>query len=271
MTGLDLTSGIPAVGLAPLIGLLLQFLFAMLRIGAFLIASPLFGSRFVPLPIRIVFSVALAVAVMSVAQVPPVEELTNSIAVAIALTEIAIGLSAGLVLTILFGAAALAGDRIASTAGLGFAAQMDPNAGGQTPVVSQIFTLFLLAIFLSLDGHLLVLRLVIDSYATLPIGGAIQSGAMLTAGLEAATQMFTFGMILMLPVVTVLLIVNVVIGVITRSAPQMNIFSFGFPLTMMTAIALLYLGAPALADGFETLTTAMVDAVATLLKGLANG
>lgn len=271
MFNFDSAAGIPGIELTDLTGLMLQFLFGMLRIGAFLLASPMFGSRFVPLQVRIVVSVLMAVSVFTTVEMPPVELLSQPTTLTAAFVEMIIGLGGGLLLTILFGAAAIAGDRIASTSGLGFAAQMDPMAGGQTPVVSQIFGLFLLAVFLSADGHLVAIRIMIESYQILPIGSGVDMTQLVENGLRAASQMFIMGVSIMIPVVAVLLIVNIVIGVITRSAPQMNIFSFGFPLTMLTAISLLFLGAPTLAVALQGVVEVSLDALGAMIKAVANG
>lgn len=267
----DSSAGVPGIELAEISGLMLQFLFGMLRIGAFLLASPMFGSRFVPLQVRIVASVLLAVAVFTTVELPPAELLAQPTAITAAFVEMIIGLGGGLLLTILFGASAIAGDRIASTAGLGFAAQMDPVAGGQSPVVSTIFSLFLVAVFLSADGHLVAIRIMIESYEVLPIGSGVDMTQLVDNGLRAASQMFVMAVRLMLPVVSVLLIVNIVIGVITRSAPQMNIFSFGFPLTMLTAMTLLFLGAPTLAVALQGVVDVSLEALGAMIRAVSNG
>lgn len=264
-------SALPGMELSALIGLLLQFLFGMLRIGAFLIAAPLFGGAFVPLPVRIVAAVVLTLPVMARVELPAPETLATLGAVPMVVTELVIRLSAGLLLTVLFGAAAIAGDRIATTAGLGFASQIDPTSGGQTPVVSQIFALFLLAVFLAEDGHLVALRILLDSYTAAPAGTPLALGVLAAAGLSAAGRMFLLGMQLMLPAVSVLLLVNVVVGVLTRSAPQLNIFSFGFPVTLMAAIVLLLTGAPTLGVALSDLGLSANEALAAMLGALTDG
>jgi hypothetical protein len=118
-------------------------------------------------------------------ELPSPADLAGLQAVPLILTELAIGLVAGLVLTILFGAASLAGDRIAATAGLGFAAQYDASAGGQTPVVAQLFGLFLLMVFYSVDGHLAVIRIVLESYVAVPPGAEIDLPRLVQAGIMA--------------------------------------------------------------------------------------
>jgi flagellar biosynthetic protein FliR len=240
-------------------------------------ASPAFGGRFVPAQVRIVATAILALPVMAGGvDLPAPADLAGLQAVPLVLTELAIGLVAGLVLTILFGAASLAGDRIAATAGLGFAAQYDASAGGQTPVVAQLFGLFLIMVFFSVDGHLAVIRIVLESYVAMPPGGEIDLPLMVQAGLIAGTRMFALGMAMMLPVVAVLLLLNMAVGVLTRSAPTLNIFSFGFPVTMTVTLVLLYLTTPGMATALEEVVfegVGMLEALllAPMVPGGGNG
>ncbi|MEZ5753686.1 MAG: flagellar biosynthetic protein FliR [Paracoccaceae bacterium] len=263
---------LPGMGLTAIVEWLAVYLFAMLRIGAFLLASPAFGGRFVPLQVRIVATAVLALPVMAGGvALPGPAELAGLQAVPLVLRELAVGLVGGLVLTILFGAATLAGDRIAATAGLGFAAQYDPSAGGQTPVVAQIFGLFLTMVFFSVNGHLAVIRIVLESYVMLPPGGEIDLPRLVQAGLIAGGRMFVLGSAMMLPVVAALLLLNVVVGVLTRSAPTLNIFSFGFPVTMTVTLILLYLTAPGMATALEDVVFEGVGMLEALLLGGGNG
>ena len=259
-------TGLPGLELSQLIGLALQFLFAMLRIGAFVLSAPLFAARFISLPVRIIISVCLTVALMGNIDIPEPAALATSSAVPWAIREMAIGLSAGMLLQILFASAVMAGDRIANTAGLGLAAQVDPSTGAQSPVIGQFFLLFLLAIFVTEDGHLAALRLILESYVALPIGGHIDGGALSLSGTGAAGVMFLDAAKLMMPVVSVLLILNIVIGVITRSAPQLNIFAFGFPLTMTATLLLLFLTVTSLAPVLSSLVEQALSLVARMLS-----
>jgi flagellar biosynthesis protein FliR len=262
---------IPAIGLNVVFDLLAQYMVAMLRLGAFMIASPVFGGRFIPLPIRILATAVIALPVMANAPLPDPSTIADLRFIAVIMAELTIGIAAGLVLSILFGAASVAGDRIASTAGLGFAAQFDPAAGGQTPVVSQIFGLFLLSCFIGTEGHLTAIRLILDSYTTLPIGSSLNPTVLISAGLHAGGQMFIIASTMMLPVVSVLLILNIVIGVLTRAAPQLNVFSFGFPVTMTATMLLIYLFAPGLISSFEDLIDISLRTLAELMEALTDG
>ncbi|MGR3546733.1 MAG: flagellar biosynthetic protein FliR [Roseovarius sp.] len=264
-------TGLPGVELTQLTGLALQFLFAMLRIGAFVLSAPLFAARFISLPVRIIISVCLTVPLMGQVPIPEPDALSSLSSVVIAFREMAIGLSAGMVLQILFAAAVMAGDRIANTAGLGLAAQVDPTSGSQSPVIGQFFMLFLLAIFVTEDGHLAAIRLILDSYRLIPIGTPIASAVLLDAGLSAAPMMFANAAQLMMPVVSVLLLLNLVIGVITRSAPSLNLFAFGFPLTMTATLLLLFLTVTSLGPALSERVAQALQHLMQMLNGLPNG
>ena len=266
-------------GVGPLPGVNLQFVMellaglflASLRIGAFLIASPFFGGSSVPLQVRIIMAVLLGVAVVTTVEVPDWQAFAGLNGLQVILTELAIGISSGLILTIWFSAALLAGEKIASSAGLGFAAQVDPDSGGQTPVVSKTFSLFLTVIFLSWNGHLLVLRAVADSYTYLPVGAMPAFPVLIQSGIAAAGSMFFAATIIMLPLTAFLMAINLVIGVITRSAPQLNLFSFGFPISMIGIFVLLYLWVDVLGGAMDDLSHAAAENIQLVLGTMING
>lgn len=264
-------SVLPGLGMTELTGWVTAFFFLSLRLGAFILASPSFGGRFVPLPVRIVATMVITLSLVGQVEVPQASALADLSAVPFIMNELMLGLSAGLVITIMFSAASLAGDRIANTAGLGFAAQFDPTSGGQTPVLAQIFSLFLLMIFIGTDSHLTAFRILLDSYETVPPGTLIAPERYVWAGIQAGGDLFVIGMKIMLPVIAALLLLNMTIGVITRSAPQLNIFSFGFPLTMTATFILLYLTVPGAGRALEDLVNASIDLIVAMFKGIANG
>ncbi|MEM1150678.1 MAG: flagellar biosynthetic protein FliR [Pseudomonadota bacterium] len=265
------SSAIPGLELGDVMQFLLIFFFSMLRIGAFVVSAPLFSATFIPLLVRIIIAVCLTVPLISAIPIPGPDALASAPGVAWALRELAIGLAAGLLLQILFAVAVIAGDRIANTAGLGLAAQVDPNTGAQSPVIGQFFTLFLIAIFLSLDGHLAAIGLILESYRLIPIAAPLSTGALVAAGTGAASAMFLGAAQVMMPVVAILLILNFIIGVITRSAPQLNIFAFGFPLTMSATLVLLFLTTTGLGYAFSGLTDEALARLAAMLREASGG
>jgi flagellar biosynthetic protein FliR len=262
---------LPGVNLQFVMDLLAGLFLASLRIGAFLISSPFFGGSSVPLQVRIIMAVLLGVAVMTTVEVPDWQAFAGLNGLQVILTELAIGISSGLILTIWFSAVLLAGEKIASSAGLGFAAQIDPDSGGQTPVVSKTFSLFLTVIFLSWNGHLLVLRAVADSYTYLPVGAMPAFPVLIQSGIAAAGSMFLAATIIMLPLTAFLMAINLVIGVITRSAPQLNLFSFGFPISMIGIFVLLYLWVDVLGGAMDDLSHAAAENIQLVLGAMING
>ena len=262
---------LPGLNLQDLTLFFVLILIASLRVGAFLIAAPFFGSRMVPLQIRIVFSFCLGFWILDVASFPDQSVLMSAKLIPIIFQEIIIGVSAGMVVTIAFASVSLAGEKIAATSGLAFASQVDPTGGGQSPVISSFLTLFMIVIFFAINGHLVIFGLIYESFEIIPIGEFEDYSRIPVMGLASAELMLKTSALLMLPIVSILFLVNVSIGFITKSAPQLNLFSFGFPMTILGAFFILYFSVDALAFGFQDLARATLKLVSNLLLGEANG
>jgi flagellar biosynthetic protein FliR len=265
------SGALPGMGLQFVMEALATLFLASLRIGAFLLASPFFGGTSVPVQARIVMAMLLGVAVVSNITVPAWQSFDSMMGFQVIVTELAIGIGAGLILTIWFSAALLAGEKIAASAGLGFAAQIDPDSGGQTPVVSKIFSIFLTVLFLSWNGHLVVLRVMIDTYEFLPIGTVPNFAALIQGGITAFGSMFFAAAIIMLPITGFLVAINLAVGVISRSTPQMNLFAVGFPISMIVIFILLFLWVEALGGSLNSLSQMAVENMQNVLGALANG
>ena len=274
MIELDLLKDVnafPGLNLNNIVTVLPLFFLATVRVGSFVISSPLFGMRGVPTPIRVVISFILGLAVVSFTGLPSEDLLSSLNFIFIVLVEIAVGLTAGLIVTIWFSSVALAGEKMATSAGLGYAAQIDPQAGGQTPVVSVILNLFLIVLFVSLDGHLLMLRVFFESFSILPIGSMPPPMVLIGAGIKAAGSMFVAASLIMLPVVGIILMINVSAGIMTRSAPQLNLFSFVFPVTILGAFIILYFSTGTMALAFSDLIFSSIEALEDLMLGISDG
>jgi flagellar biosynthetic protein FliR len=271
LTNLNEVGALPGLSMQFVVQTLATVFLASLRIGAFLIASPFFGGSSVPIQVRIIMAVLLGVSVASNVSVPTWQSFDAMTGVQVVLTELMIGIGSGLILTIWFSAALLAGEKIAASAGLGFAAQMDPDSGGQTPVVSKIFSLFLTVLFLSWNGHILVLQAILDTYQFMPVGNVPNLKALITGGLSAAGSMFAAATIIMLPVTGFLVAINLAVGVISRSSPQMNLFAVGFPISMIVVFVLLYMWVDVLGYSLTDLSQSGVDSVRLVLGKMING
>lgn len=264
-------TNIPGIDLNLLMNFLLDFFLVSLRLGALLVSSPIFGARSVPVRVRVLLTFVISAAYYGSVSVPNFENLPFLALIRVMGVEVAIGLTGGIVLSILFASVALAGEKIAASGGLGFAAQVDPNSGGQTPVVSQFLTLFLLTMFLSADGHLRIIEGLRQSFDIIPMGQPVSLRAMSQFVIDIGGEMFYLGALLMLPVVSILLLVNVTIGVVTRSAPALNFFSFGFPLTMMALFIVMYIYTKPLGFAIEDLSYYTIEVFERLFLELRDG
>ena len=262
---------LPGLNLQDLTLFFILILIASLRVGAFLIAAPFFGSKMVPLQIRIVFSFCLGFWILDVASFPDRSVLMSAMLIPIIIQEVVIGVSAGMVVSIAFSSAALAGEKIAATSGLAFASQVDPVGGGQSPVISSFLSLFMVVIFFSINGHLVVFALIYDSFDVIPIGKFEDYSRLPAIGLASAELMLKAAAMLMLPIVSIMLLINVAVGFITKSAPTLNLFSFGFPMTILGALFILYFSVDALAFGFRDLAKDTLKLLGNLLLGDPNG
>ena len=264
-------TNIPGIDLNLLMNFLLDFFLVSLRLGALLVSSPIFGARSVPVRVRVLLTFVISAAYYGSVSVPNFENLPFLALIRVMGVEVAIGLTGGIVLSILFASVALAGEKIAASGGLGFAAQVDPNSGGQTPVVSQFLTLFLLTMFLSANGHLRLIEGLRQSFDIIPMGQPVSLMAMSQFVIDIGGEMFYLGALLMLPVVSILLLVNVTIGVVTRSAPALNFFSFGFPLTMMALFIVMYVYTKPLGFAIEDLSYYTIEVFERLFLELRDG
>ena len=159
----------------------------------------------------------------------------------------------------------MSGEKIASTAGLSMANMVDPQSGGQTLVISTVLSLFLISIFLSLDGHLFVIKMIIESYSYLPIGESLNFREVSNAGIFAFGRMLYLGSLIMLPVVGGMLLINLAGGIITRSAPTLNLFSFIFPITLIGVFIFLYLALGTIANAFSDLVGISINLIDNVL------
>jgi flagellar biosynthetic protein FliR len=225
----------------------------------------------VPLPVRIVFSFGIGVWVLTNIKLPPLEILVGIDLLPIILQEVFIGLSCGMVLSICFGTVILAGEKIAATSGLAFASQVDPSSGAQSPVISQIFSLFLLVLFFSLNGHLVIFEMIFLSYESMPIGGMVEYKKIIENSLSSTNFIFKTAVVIVLPIVSILFFMNIGIGFITKSAPQLNLFSFGFPMTILGTFFALYFSVDALQFVFAELIDEAIGIVKGVLGDLGDG
>ena len=262
---------LPGIDLFNLYQYLVIFFIASLRISSFLISAPFFSLGGIPLQVRIIVGISLTAFLFPVIKVPDIQAIPGFNLFIIILSEIGIGLSVGLILTIIFSAAAVAGEKIASTAGLSMSSMIDPQSGGQTLVLSTVLMLFLISCFLSLDGHLFIIKMLLESYVYLPIGLSVNFLQASNIAIDTFGDMLYLAALISLPVVGGLLLIQASIGVITRSAPSLNLFSFGFPIALIAIFVFLYAGVGPISDAFSDLTGTAINLIEDVLQSYQKG
>lgn len=221
-----------------------MYLWPFLRISAMMLAAPVFSAASVTVRVRIIMAVMIAALLAPMLPAMPGTDPFSALGLVLSLREIAIGLVMGFVMQLVFGAVVVAGQAVSMSMGLGFAMSIDPQNGVSVPVVSQFYVILATLLFLVVDGHLLLIAAVAESFTVLPIGSAAPPGGMFMAVVALGGELFASALLLALPTMTAILMINVAFGVITRAAPQLNIFAVGFPVTIVAGFVFMLLALP---------------------------
>ncbi len=213
------------------------------------------------------FSLAITLVVAPLIKIPPGLEIFSYDGLMVTIQQLMIGLMSGFVLQITFAAVVFGGQAVASGMGLGFASMVDPQDGQQVPVIAQFYVVICTLLFLVMNAHLLIIEMLVDSFKTIPIGLDGFDKADLWMLLEWSRQLFSVGLLLSLPMIASLLFVNISFGVATRAAPQLQIFSVGFPVTIALGLFLMWMTLPdVVAFISEDMLTDAYEFIGQLLK-----
>lgn len=230
-------------------GQLLIWMVAMLRPGAAFLAAPMFGANAVPVQLRLVL--ALAVGIPSAAMVNmtlPAAGIISLPGFFMIVSEVAAGLAMGFVIQIAFAAALVAGEAISNAMGLGFASMADPASGQSSPAVGQFLSMLTMFLFLAADGHLALIATIAESYRALPPGEAWLSFSAIGGIVKFGSLAFSAGLSIALPVGFALVLVQLIMAMIARSAPTLNLFAVGMPAALLAGILLMGVSLPIMAD-----------------------
>ena len=230
-----------------------SLMWPFMRISAMLMAIPVIGTRMVSVRVRVVLAVLISfVVVPLIPEVPAVDPLSLA-GLTISLHQVLIGLAMGFVLQMVLATLTIAGEVISMTMGLGFASMVDPANGVNVPMLSQFFLIMGTLMFLALGGHLMIIQLVVNSFQTLPVSvdGIPRENFWII--IKFGSEMFIGAAWVALPAVISILTITLAMGVVTRAAPQLNIFSIGFPVTMLVGFIILMLVMPSILPRFNSI------------------
>lgn len=223
---------------------IVQLLWPLTRILACLVVAPVFGHAAIPKRVKLAIGFVITAAIVPTITVPVIEVFSWQGMFSL-LTELLTGMSMGFVMRLIFSAVEMAGFMIGMSMGLGFASFYDPQAQGQSIAIGQLLMMLALLIFLSLDGHLIVVATLANSFEVMPI--MVEHWQLNAQGLALlGAHVFSQGLLLSLPVVASLLMTNMALGILTKAAPQLNIFGIGFPITIGVGLVMTLLSLPAM-------------------------
>lgn len=237
--------------------LLAAWMLPFLRVAALFSSAPILSHRAFPVRLRLAAALAITAAIAGTIPGPPPRGEALAFAAA---EQVLVGLALGFTLQLVFAAAQLAGEVIGLQMGLGFATFFDPGGATQTPMPGAFITVAAFLLFLALDGHLVMIGTVAESFRDLPPGellGRFDPQAMARAG----GSVFRLGLQLALAPLVGLLLVNFAFGLVARVSPQLNIFSVGFPAALLAGFVLLVLAAPAWLRALENALRAALAAL----------
>ncbi len=254
------------VQMAALLDQAALYLWPFVRIGAFMMVMPVIGSGFVPPRVRLLLALALTAVIVPVLPVTAPVAFLSLEGVLTLFQEVAIGIAMGFAVQFVFDAITLGGQIIAMSMGLGFAVFLDRARGVNIPVLGQLFLMLGMLVFLSLDGHLALIRLVADSFDLLPIAGEGLSRAAISNLLDWSRQVFVVAMKIALPAISALIVVNLSFGVMSRAAPTLNLFAVGFPVAMLLGFAVIFLSMGTLQENVGILLRETLEMLPFLLS-----
>jgi flagellar biosynthetic protein FliR len=238
---------------------LTPILWPFLRVLAVFTAAPIFSSRVFPVRARIALAFLIAFAAQPTLQGQPLVSLDGPQALGAVIQQVGIGLAIGFTVRLILAAVELAGEVVGFQMGLNFAAFFDPSANAQTSAVARFFGQIAALLFVVLNGHLLVLMAVIRSFEAFPVDQSFLEAMHRMRLHELGAELFATGLWIALPMVGMLMFVNLALGIVSRVAPQMNIYAVGFPITLTVGLVGIAATLPLMDGPFTALMERVID------------
>ncbi len=242
------------------------FLWPLFRVMSFFMAMPIIGTQMLPARLRL--GLALTVTVLLVPVLPPMPtfdgfSLQSWVLIA---QQVLIGSLLGFSANILLQSFVAGGQMMAMQMGLGFASMTDPANGVSVVIVAQLYLMLVMMLFLGMDGHLVLIEILAQSFHVLPVGAGGLSQATLWQMALSGGWLFMAALLMALPAVTALLVVNFAFGIMTKAAPQLNIFAIGFPFTMLMGIFIVWASLSGFFSHYQVFAGEWLDVIAGLLE-----
>ncbi|MFZ6755907.1 flagellar biosynthetic protein FliR [Undibacterium sp. Ji50W] len=244
-----------------LIALINSFIWPLTRILGMIAVAPPFGNNTIPVQIKLALGIVLSLIVAPTLPAVPALDPVSLNGILVLSQQLIIGMGMGFVMRVVFSAIEMAGEVAGLTMGLGFATFFDPQTQGRSSAIAQFLVLTATLLMLTANVHLSMLATLVESFQTIPISTTFQTGLNYQKMALWGEQIFSVGMHLSLPIVAALLVTNVALGILTRAAPQLNLFGIGFPITIGVGFLMLALILPYLLVPLENLFQQGIEAM----------
>ncbi len=242
-----------------------QLFWPLARVLALIMTAPLLSEKAIGRKVKI--GLGLMITYVLLPSLPPTNVTLFSVGgFWLLIQQILIGMAIGFTMQFAFAAVRTAGEVIGLQMGLSFATFFDPASRLNMPVLARFLDMLTMLLFLSFNGHLWLISMVADSFHTLPIGGDPINGNAFLALTKAASLIFLNGLRLALPLITLLLTLNLALGLLNRVSPQLSVYAIGFPITLSIGIVFISLMMPLLAPFCEHLFSEVFDLLASVLS-----
>ncbi|MET0208317.1 MAG: flagellar biosynthetic protein FliR [Variovorax sp.] len=222
---------------AQLMGWITPVLWPFLRVLGLFTTAPIFSTRAIPVRARIGLAFMIALCAQASLQAQPTVSLSSAAMLGTLVQQVGIGMAIGFIVRLVFTAVELAGELVGLQMGLNFASFFNPMSNAQTSAVSSFFGNMAMLLFLAINGHLTIVMAVMKSFDAFPVGGSFMQALARMRIHELGAELFASALWIALPMIGLLLFANLVLGVISRVAPQMNIYAIGFPVTLAAGLA----------------------------------
>lgn len=243
------------------------FIFVLVRTGAILMTAPIFGAFNIPMQLKLAFTLLLAVLLTPLA--PAVDAPLTLTGVVVSLAgEVMIGAAVGLAIKFIFTGIEYAGQVASFQMGIGMASAYDPINSAQVTVLGKLLSILTLLVFLTVNGHLMVIMALKKSFDVIPPYGFTLSGSLMDRLIVFSREIFILGLKFSAPVVAILIFVNVAMGIMARTVPQLNMFAIGFAVTISVGFVMILISLPVFEDAAISVFDSMWRGVDNLLRAM---
>lgn len=243
-----------------------QFLWPLFRIMGFFMVAPIFGAQVVSSRVRLMLAVTMTMLVAPTLPALPVIDGISLQAMIIVFQQVLVGIAMGFMLQVFYQIFVITGQIIAMKMGLGFASMVDPSNGITVAVISQAYIVLVNLVFVVSNGHLVMIEMLAQSFDVIPVGFDGVSREALTLILQSGSWMFAASLLLALPAITALMIVNIAFGIMSRAAPQLNVFSLGFPVTLIVGLVLFWVSLAGFLSQYQRYASEIFEMLTQLQK-----